>query len=148
MNDLGAVGLPAPFHALFDPYTTPQGNSSDRRPSKNRLLAILQIAARTSTLFSGYMRESEANARGRVARSHVTPLPHDNSGGLVTVYSKNACTERFLTTGEKSFHIQPNIPKELTQYLELWGNSCYVWFMKQLRRRLTKAFYLLLHSLQ
>ena len=42
MKELGAVGFPAPFHALFDYYTTPQAISSDRRPSKNRLLAIPQ----------------------------------------------------------------------------------------------------------
>ena len=64
MKELGAVGFPAPFHALFDSYTTPQAISSDRRPSKNRLLAIPQERA-------GYMRESEAHTRGRVARSHV-----------------------------------------------------------------------------
>ena len=130
------------------PTPHPKGTLVTEGPQKIDYWQSFKIAARTSTLFSGYMRESEANARGRVARSQVTPLPRDNSGGLITVYSKNACTERFITTGEKSFHIQLNIPKELTQYLELWGNSCYVWFMKQLRRRLTKAFYLLLHSLQ
>ena len=46
MKDLGAVGLPAPFHALFDSCTTPQAISSDRRPSKNRLLVIPQDCRR------------------------------------------------------------------------------------------------------
>ena len=32
----------SPPHALDDPYTTPQAISSDRRRSKNRLLAIPQ----------------------------------------------------------------------------------------------------------
>ena len=70
MNDLGAVGLPAPFHALFDPYTTPQGNYSDRRPSKNRLLAILQnCRTNEHVIFRLHARE-----RGKRARESC-PLP-------------------------------------------------------------------------
>ena len=42
MSELGEVGFPAPLHALDDPYTTPGTISSDRRPFKNRLLAIPQ----------------------------------------------------------------------------------------------------------
>ena len=101
----------------------------------------LRIVARMSRL--------HARERGKRAReSRSFPRNTLFRATILGSSSKIACTERFITTGENSFHIHPNIPKELTQYLEFWGNSWYMWFMKQLRRRLTKAFYLLLHSLQ
>lgn len=101
----------------------------------------LRIVARMSRL--------HARERGKRAReSRSFPRNTLFRATILGSSSKIASTERFITTGENSFHIHPNIPKELTQYLELWGNPWYMWFMKQLRRRLTKALYLLLHSLQ
>ena len=94
------------------------------------------------------MRESEAHTRGRVARSHVILFSAQQFWGPRSSLLQNCLYWTLHYNRRKLISYSSHIPKELTQYLEFWDNSWYMWFMKQLRRRLTKAFYLLLHSLQ